>query len=178
MFYRQSIALFGIVLPLIVAAIVVGGTFSYSNDMAKDFAEKQKHFKTYETNRIGGLGIEAQMSRKRSSVDQWKTQLSEETKSAMSSHLGKIQEMLPSKEFQRTAFEPLNSIGGFGGMSAQKSSQIHLGFRGTFRSVQRAFLELETRMPQLQLQELKMDPAQGTNASLLNFDLTYTAWEN
>jgi len=177
MFYRQSIALFGIVLPLIVAGVVVGGAFFVSSSMASDFAEKQQYYKTYEVNRIGALGIEAEVSRKRERVAEWKKQLEDETKSTMNSNLHKIQELLPSKEFMPTSIDPLNSAGGLGSLSAQKSTQIHLGFRGTYRTVQRAFLELETRMPQLQLQELKMDPSGGAS-SLLNFDVTYTAWEN
>ena len=53
-------------------------------------------------------------------------------------------------------------------------------FRGTFRTMQRAFLELESRMPQLQLQELRIDPSpnQQNQAPLLNFQVNYTAWEN
>ena len=62
-------------------------------------------------------------------------------------------------------------------LSAQKSSQIRIAFRGTFRTMQRAFLELETRMPQLQLQDLKIDPS-SSGSALLNFQVTYTAWEN
>ncbi|OYV06243.1 MAG: hypothetical protein CFE26_07330, partial [Verrucomicrobiales bacterium VVV1] len=89
----------------------------------------------------------------------------------------KIQEKLPAKEFQPTAFEPLNTPGGFGSVSAQRSAQIRLGFRGTYRTVQRAFLALETQMPQLQLQELKIDLSTNQSAHL-NFDVTYTAWEN
>ena len=52
-----------------------------------------------------------------------------------------------------------------------------MAFRGTFRTMQRAFLELETRMPQLQLQELRIDPS-SSQSSLLNFQVIYTAWEN
>ncbi|BCU78238.1 hypothetical protein [Luteolibacter sp. LG18] len=177
MFYRQSIALFGIVLPLLVAVIVVGAAFYVANGMKTDFEDKQKKFTNYEQSRIGALGVEAEVSRKRQHVDLWKAKLAEETKSALSANLRKIQETLPGKEFQPTAFDAVSSSGGFGAVSAQKSSQIRLGLRGTFRTVQRAFLELETRMPQLQLTELKMDPSMS-QTSLLNFDVTYTAWEN
>lgn len=178
MFYRQSIALFGIVLPLILAIAVVGGAFYLKSTMDESFATKQKAYKVYDQTRIGALGVETQVRNRRVYVDQWKAQLSEETKSALSSNLRKIQETLPGKEFQTTVTETLNTRAGFASASAQKSSQIHLGFRGTFRTVQRAFLELETRMPQLQLQEFKMDPNTTGPVSLLNFDVTYTAWEN
>ena len=63
-----------------------------------------------------------------------------------------------------------------GTATAQKSAQVRLAFRGTYRSVQRAFLELETLMPQLQLQELKIDTSQSST-STMNFAVTYTSWE-
>jgi hypothetical protein len=42
--------------------------------------------------------------------------------------------------------------------------------------MQKAFLELETWMPQLQLEDLKIDPSSSLT-SLLNFQVSYTAWE-
>jgi hypothetical protein len=84
---------------------------------------------------------------------------------------------LPNKEIQQTAFEPTSTKSGFGAVSAQSSSQLRIAFRGTYRTMQRAFLELETRMPQLQLQELRIDPS-SNQSSLLNFQVSYTAWEN
>jgi hypothetical protein len=42
--------------------------------------------------------------------------------------------------------------------------------------MQRAFLKLETRMPQLQLQDIKIDPS-TSQSSLMNFQVTYIAWE-
>jgi len=175
--YRQSIALFGILLPAVAAVALVGGVYMWKNSVTASFTEKQKHFKTFETNRVNALGIEARVNRKKQFMDQWKAQLAEETKSAVSANLRKIQESLPNKEFQSTAFDPINTPGGFGSVSAQRSAQIRLGFRGTYRTMQRAFLALETQMPQLQLQELKIDPS-SNQSSLLNFDVTYTAWEN
>ena len=62
-------------------------------------------------------------------------------------------------------------------LAQETASQLRIAFRGTFRTMQRAFLELETRMPQLQLQELKIDPS-STQSSLLNIQVNYTAWEN
>ena len=95
----------------------------------------------------------------------------------MATNLREIIERLPSKEIQQTAFERPGARGGFGSVAAQSSSQIRIAFRGTYRTLQRAFLELETRMPQLQLQDLRIDPS-SNQSSLMNFQVTYTAWEN
>ena len=175
--YRQPIALFGLVLPVIAAAAIVGLGFMLKGKMIASFDNKVKNFKAYEINRVAGLEIESQVVSQNKHTVRWNAMLAEETASAVTTHLRAISEHLPSKELQQTAFERPNGSGGFGSISAQNSSQIRIAFRGTFRTMQRAFLELETRMPQLQLQDLRMDPI-STQSSLMNFQVTYTAWEN
>lgn len=185
MLYRQSIALVGIVLPGLIMALVVGGAFHILGKMKTEFQDKEAKYKIYDQSRIAAMGVEAQIGRKGEHVKLWKEKLAEETRSALSENLAILKQTLPEREFTVTQMADnsgSNSLSGFRSVSAQKSTQISLGFRGTFRSVQRAFLELETRMPQLQLSELKMDPRADTSntlpSSLLNFDVTYTAWSN
>ncbi len=126
---------------------------------------------------MGALEIEAQLSRQRESSEQWQELVGQETFSLVTTNLRAIGEDLPPKEFQQTAFERLGQSGGIGNVSAQKSAGLKFNFRGTYRTVQRAFLELETQMPNLQLQELRIDPSSNTGSSLLNFQVIYTAWE-
>ena len=176
-FYRQAIILFGIVVPILIAAAVVGAGSMIKSKMAASFASKESNFKSYEQSRIAALGIENQIVKERQHLDRWNAQLSEETASAVATNLREISEGLPPKEIQQTSFERPSSNTGFGAASANRSSQIRMAYRGTFRTLQRAFLALETRMPQLQLQELKVDP-NNTQSSMLNLQVTYTSWEN
>jgi hypothetical protein len=175
MFYRQSIILFGFVVPFVICAAVVGGGMVLKSKTSAIFLEKQSLFKSAENDRVGALGIEAQISKKRPHMERWISQVEKETANAITSHLKQIGDKLPPKEFQQTAVEYPTGKSGFATPSAQDSSQVRLAFRGTFRSVQLALAELESRMPQLQLQEFKIDPA--SSSSSLNFQVTYTAWE-
>lgn len=176
-YYRQTIILFGIIVPVIIAAAVVGVGSMVKSKMAASFANKETNFKDYKQARIAALGIEGHVMRERKHLDRWNVQLSEETASAVTTNLREISEELPAKEIQQTSFERPSGSVGFGAASAQKSSQIRMAFRGTYRTLQRAFLALETRMPQLQLQELRLEP-NSTQSSLINLQVTYTAWEN
>jgi hypothetical protein len=176
--YKQSVILFGIVLPVLVAAIVIGACAFVRGKITGSFDNKVQYFSGYERNRMDALEIEAQLNRQRADFDRWNDLTGQETFSLVTTNLRAIGEELPPKEFQQTAFERLGQSSGMGGVSAQKSSGLKFNFRGTFRTVQKAFLELETRMPNLQLQELKIDPYQSADSSLLNFQVTYTAWEN
>lgn len=174
-FYRQSIAIFAIVVPALVTAVVIGAGISLKSKMEAGFETKLTGYKEYETGRLAAIALETQVNKQRPLMEQWDAMLKQETASTVTSNLRQITEHLPPKEIQQTAFEPLEK-GGFGAASAQKSSQLRIALRGTFRTMQRALHELETRMPQLQLQDLKIDTA-ANQASLLNFQVTYTAWE-
>ncbi|MCW1924145.1 hypothetical protein OKA05_16375 [Luteolibacter arcticus] len=176
MFYRQSIILFGFVVPLAVCAAIVGGGMFLKSKASASFLEKQGLYKSAENDRIGALGVEAQISKKRPHMERWLSQVEKETANSITSHLKQIGDALPAKEFQQTAVEYPAGRVGFASVSAQDSTQVRLAFRGTFRSVQQALAELESRMPQLQLQELRIDPS-GASSSSLNFQVTYTAWE-
>ncbi len=175
--YRQAIIIFGIVLPALVGAGLIGAGLYVKSKMVSSMNSKTTDYATYEQSRNAGLEIEATVNRQRPHVERWTKQLAEETSSVVTSNLREISEHLPPKEIQMTAFERPSGTGGFGSISAQRSSQIRIAFRGTYRTLQRNFLELETRMPQLQLQEFKIDPSTGISA-LLNCQVTYTAWEN
>lgn len=175
--YRQTIILFGLVLPIVVAALLAGGGFFLKSKMVESYNNKLTHYKSSEQSRLAALEIESKVIKQRQYVDQWNTQLSQETASQVTTHLREISEQLPSKEIQQTSFDRSNGKTGFGSITSQNSSELRLAFRGTYRTVQKAFLELETRMPQLQLQELRIDPSSG-QSNLLNFQVTYTAWEN
>ena len=175
--YRQTITLFGIVIPILGTVLLVGICHMLKSKMEASAENKLRSFKSYEKGRLAGLEVEAQVTRQREHMVRWNTPLSQETASTFTTTVREITEHLPAKEIQQTAFDPTTTKGGFGSISAQKSSQLRIAFRGTYRTMQRAFLELETRMPQLQLQELRIDPS-STQSSLLNFQVNYTAWEN
>lgn len=176
--YKQSIIFFGIILPIIIAVVIIGACAFIRGKVMTSFEDKSQYYSGHEMSRIGALEIEARISRQREDFERWKELLKQETFSLVTTNLRGIAEGLPPKEFQQTAFERLGQSSGLGSVSAQKSSGLKFNFRGTYRTVQKAFLDLETRMPNLQLQELRIDPNASTDSSLLNFQVIYTAWEN
>ena len=175
--YRQSIVLFGIVIPILCGLVVIGVGYAVKSKMVEDFETKKNSYSTNQKSEKACLEIESQIKESRPHLERWLQQLASETASIASKTLSQILEKLPNKEIQRTSFNPTQSTTGFGQACAQESSSISIAFRGTFRTMQQAFLELETRMPQLQLNDFKMEPMSG-NANQLTYQVSYTAWEN
>jgi molybdopterin converting factor small subunit len=176
-YYRQSIILFGIVVPFLICAIAIGGCIYAIGDFQQTLKTKQAEFKTNSTLQKTIKELEKEVGAERPYLERWTEDLSKETASSVSNNLRRITSKLPPKEIIQTAFEPSATKGGFGSASAQKSSIVKVGFRGTYRTIQRALLELESIMPQLHIVDMKMDPISGEN-SMINMQVTYTVWEN
>lgn len=174
--YQQTIILFGLVLPMLLAAAVIGVCFVLKGKVASSLEEKSEKYGQLQQSRRAAREIEMTVTGERENLVRWQKQMSEETASLVTATLRAVEEEIPEREFTQTSFERPTGAAGFGQASAQKSSQIRLSFRGTYRSVQRAFLELETRLPQLQLQELRIAP-NSNQPSMHNVNVSYTAWE-
>ena len=175
-FYRQTIILFGVVLPVILAVGLVLAGYLLHSKMKNSFTLKERMYLDNMKAREQINMIEENVKADRVHLERWNKQLAEETASAVAINLKEISDKLPNKEIQQTAFNPSSNAGGFGTASAQSASTIRIGFRGTFRTLQKAFLELETRMPQLQLEALSIKPA-NNSSYLLTIQVTYTAWQ-
>ena len=175
--YRKPIILFGIVLPILAGAALVGISSVLKSQVVDSFNTKERNAKTALLGVAAARAVEAQVENYRPQMARWSTQLALETKSSVNKNIKEIAEHLPKKEMILSGLDPTTAKAGFGSVSAQNSSQVSISFRSTFRTMQRALLELETRMPQLQLQELRIVP-NPTQSSLLNFQVNYTAWEN
>ena len=174
--YRQSIILFGIVIPTILGIAVVAGGYTLKSQMFESYQTKIQDYQTHQKAEAASREVESQIIKDRKHLGRWSEQLAQEASSVVGTNLRAIYDKQPKNEITQTSFERPQSEGGFGLASAQNSTQLRIAFRGTYRTLQKAFLELETRMPQLQLEEFKMEPI-PTSPSLMNFQVTYTAWE-
>jgi hypothetical protein len=175
--YRQSILLFGLILPLAIAVTLVLACYLLKSNLEDSYRNNIAGYKSSDEVRRTSLTIEGKVIRQRPDMERWNALLSQETGNNVRSQLDAIISQLPPKEIQVTSFLPSSVKAGIGGVSAQKSSQLQFTLRGTFHTIQRAFLELETRLPQLQLGEQKFDLT-SNSSSLLTVTATYTVWEN
>jgi len=174
--YQQTIILFGLILPLLLAAGVFGVCFMMRGNVKESLSSKGRQYSELQQSRRAAHELERQVNLERENLERWSKIMSQETTGLVTATMRQIQERIPDREFTQTSFERPPAATGFATATAQRSSQIRMSFRGNFRSVQSAFLELETRLPQLQLQELRIAP-NPNQPSMLNVNVSYTAWE-
>ncbi len=175
--YKQPIILFGIVIPVILASAIIGGGMVVRGQVVDSYEKKARGFKNFQKNKMMVFETESQIAKQREVFQKWNAILEQESFALLGTTLRTMEEKLPPKEFETTGTERLNNKSGFGMATAEKSSGMKFNLRGTYRTVQKALLELETRMPNLQLQDMRIEPIITDELSLLNFQLNYTAWE-
>lgn len=175
--YKQPIIIFGIVIPLVIAGAIFGIGSVVKGRFTTTYETKVQQFKDYKRNKILAKETETQVTKQREVYNQWKVILEQDSFSQVTSNLRSITADLPPKEIQQPFPERLDNKLAFGLASAQDSTAVRFNLKGSFRTIQRALVELETRMPNLQLQDIKMEPTNTPDGPVLNVQASYTAWE-
>ena len=69
--YRQSIALFGIVLPILASIVLIAICFFLKSKVIESFDNKQTLFKAYQVNSLKVLDTEDKIIKQRQFIDRW-----------------------------------------------------------------------------------------------------------
>ena len=174
-YYKQSVLGLGVAAPFVLMVALIGVVFHQKSTLEKTFKErkvKYASFKQYEQKRTA---LKKKVDEQAPHMTRWMALMQEPSSSQVNVFVSETQKRYKGKEFQLTSFRRAKNSGGYGAASAQSSVQLELAFRGTFSALQHTFLELETKMPQLQLNSLSLLP-QG-NSPVLQAKINYTAWE-
>lgn len=175
-FYKESIIFFGVVIPVLIVVGAFALVLHYKGELEQSYAVKRSAYVEIQKIEKQRRALETTVGQQDPHMQRWMALFEKPTASAVNGFLTEVQKKFAGEDFQQIAFRRGNSSGGIGGASAQPSIQIQLGFRGTYSALQNAFVELESSMPQLQLDSIKVTP--NVNNRVLNADLVYTAWQN
>lgn len=174
--YKDPVIIFGLVAPVLLVVLALGLGMHFRGKFEKTYQARKNQFEDFKSVEAQREALEKRINAQEPHMNRWMALFEKPTATAVNGFFSEYQKKHGGEQIQQTAFRRTTTTGGIGGASAQPSIQLQLGFRGTFRALQNAFLELETRMPQLQLDSLKLSVAQPDNR-VLNMDLIYTAWQ-
>ena len=174
-YYKQCIFGIGVAAPLLVVLVLLGVVFHYRGKLEKTYKSRKVEYAKFQQYEQQREELEKKVSEQDPHMVRWMTIMDEPSSSAVNEFIGEAQKKYEGQEFQLTSFRRATASGGIGAASGQSSVQLDLAFRGTFSALQHTFIELETKMPQLQLDRMKLIPQSGGN--VLEAKLLYTAWE-
>ena len=173
--YKDSVIVFGLVAPVLLVSLALGLGIHFRGKLEKTYEARKEHYRTYKMVETERKALERKVQNQSPHMSRWMMLFDKPAATKVNTFFRQFEKEFDSTQFQCTAFHPKTTPGAIGGVSDQASAQLHFSFRGTFRALQTAVLELETRMPQLQLDSIKL--SSGDNRNVLNATVVYTAWQ-
>jgi len=174
-YYKQPVVVFGVALPLLGLILIFAVSFNYRSKFEQTFRIRKDQYVTHQKVTKQREALEEKIDNQRPYLSSWMGLFDQAADSSVNAVLNDLETRFSGNEIQQTSFRRSPASGGIGGASKQTAVQLQLSFRGTYRGLQNAFLEMEARMPQLQMDNLKL--RKESNRNLLNAEVTYTAWQ-
>ena len=173
--YKKSVALYGLALPmlflllLIVAAVIAKGRVSDTY---------QKRELIHQQGLITNLQIKKltkKVEAEKEILDSWTTMLSEDSRSSFAESWKEAGHSFERNEFQSDLPAWKSKSSGLGNKLKQPASQVTMIFDASFRAMQTALIEMETKLPQMQMDSMSMKP--NKNGRTMDFTTTFTVWK-
>ncbi len=178
--YKQTIIIFGIVIPgaalLIVLAViwVMLGKFDAERVAKEDALEKAK------ASSLRERALAAKLEPGKGQMEYWDDVFRKDTIQSFNQSLDKIMGRFDGDQLSLAAAKRPSGSSNIAQETEAKASLFQLTFEGGYGPMQELLAELEARMPQLVLEAMTVSPGKHTGKGYqrrLKFEVTYMAWE-
>lgn len=174
--FKIGVILLGVFLPLLVVGLLFGFISSRKKKVETEYISRKANLKAQQIQKKTDENLKVRLSRFDEYKGSWEVVLQNSDIGKVTSLLKEIsQEYRGTQTFKQNNFNFVNKETGIGAMSSQPSVSFTVSLSGTFQSIQQCLLSLESRMPNLSLNSMKLEPDQ--NSSLLTAELSYSAWK-
>ena len=174
--FKIGIILFGAVLPLLVIGLVWLAISSQKKKIEVEHATRKASYLAQQRQEEVAKGLQVKLSRYDDRKKSWDVLLRNSDIGTVTGLLKEISaEYSGTETFKRNDFNFVNKENGIGAASQQPSVSFTVSLSGTYKAIQQSLLSLESRMPNLSLNSMKIAPEPGS--SLLEAELSYSAWK-
>lgn len=163
--------------PVFILGIVFLMLNAKKAGIQKQADERAKVFAANKRSAIVTKGLQEQIKTYEARMENWEQILEESDVGTVTGILKEISNQHGSGEkFRQNDFKFVNQKTGVGSVSGRPNVTYNLSLDGTYQTLQKSILILESKLPNLHLNTLKLTPQK--DGPLLNAELSYTAWTN
>jgi len=173
-YYKNAITVFGIILPLFCLVVLGGIALYIASAVKKEHTKKSVVYKTAQQEELKMTQMQGEVAQNDQYLKNWRENIDSETRGSFLEHWKEAENKFSGKDLSRSPANWVNYSEGLGKGINQPASQVEMKFTGTYRAMQLALMEIETKLPQLQLDNFAMTP--DYDAGKLNFSTTFTVW--
>jgi len=173
-YYKKPVILLGLVGPVVVLLMLMSGAYYGYSKLNKSYQVKKLVFDKAEKARQNTLALQGKVAMNNKELVQWQGLLANETRGTFVDHWKEAEQKFSGKELTRTPHTWLNYSPGIGKGIKQPSSQVTMAFSATYRAMQATLMEVESKLPQMQLDSISMKPDEV--GGRINFTTKFTIW--
>ena len=172
--YQKAVGLFGLAIPLFFLVLLISAVLVGKGRVDDTYRLRQQAFDQDLNTRRQIAQLENKMHSEKERLNAWQKMLAAENRSSFTDHWKRASRSFKGKEFQSSLPVWKSQSAGLGKGVKQPASQVTMSFDATFRAMQIALMEMETSLPQMQLDSMSMNP--NKEGRTMNFQTTFTLW--
>ena len=172
--YKKAIAVFGIVIPISIMLMIIVFTIYKSNSIKKEYTAKKAAYMRSQSLATELTSLEKQANKCKDETEHCKQQISSVSRGDIIKLWSQISSKYRANGFTKVTPQWGLVSNGLGLGNTQSASSLKMSLKGTFSDIQQSLLELETQLPQLQLDEMSLSPSGDKNR--IKADTTFTLW--
>ncbi len=173
-YYKQSVTVFGIAVPCLFMVLIAGVALYMSSSTSTEYKKKKKAYDKAQVAMKQTMQLQGEVQETGEYLKEWDHMLNTETRGTFLEHWKTAEKKFSGKELTKTSHNWVNYSEGLGKGITQPASQVNMSFSATYRAMQLAMLEMETKLPNMQLDSLSMTP--DSSGDSINFETTFTVW--
>ncbi len=173
-YYKKSVAVFGMAIPMLLMAVIAGVGLYMSSVVTADYKVKKKAYDLAQKTLMETMELQGKVNENASYLAAWDHLMATETRGSFLEHWKTAEKKFSGKELTKSSHNWTNYSEGIGRGVSQPASQVNMSFTATFRAMQLSLMEMESKLPNMQLDSIKMTADNSGNA--INFNTTFTVW--
>jgi len=174
--YKKAVGIFGIAIPVIIMlGLALAGVMKASS-IHSQYEAKVRLQKKDKMGRMQNAVLEKKVKAQKQELEAWKKLLAQEDRRTFLKHWLVVRKKFKPAEFLGDRPVWSNKSSGLGAGVKTPSSEASMSFDATYRAMQLAFLEVETILPQMQLDSLTMSP--NKDGKTIHVQTKYTVWNH
>ena len=173
--YKKSVAVFGLAMPLLFLAFLIAAVLVAKGRVSDMYQVRERTHQQGVTMKRQLALLENKVRSKKERLQAWQTMLSQQSRSSFTQDWKDAGRSFKRNEFQSDLPAWKSKSSGLGGKLQQPASQVTMTFDASFRAMQTVLMEMETKLPQMQMDSMSMNP--NPDGRTMNFKTTFTVWK-
>ena len=173
-YYKQSVAVFGVGVPMLLMMVVAGVSLYKTSSVSSEHLVKKREYDKSQVAMRHSMELLGKVNKNKKLLSEWDRIMRTETRGTFLEHWKDAEKKFSGKELTKSSHNWVNYSEGLGKTVSQPASQVNMTFLATYRAMQTALMEIESTLPQMQLDSLTMTPASSGKG--IDFKTTFTVW--